>query len=100
MQFICVFVMYHTEKRKNNDYDDQNNIARETEEEESDEAESETAEDNLVDEQPIVVLDSEFQTIVAKIRKTVKLFTMSAVRNDDNLQPQSIATFGKEKAFP
>jgi len=96
---FCVCDVLYKEKRKNYDCNDQNNIARDTEEEESDEAESETAEDNLVDESPIVVLHSEFRTIVAKIRKTVKLFTMSAVRNDDNLQPQSIATFGKEKSI-
>ena len=96
---FCVCDVLYKEKRKNNDCNDQNNTARDTEEEESNEAESETAEDNLVDEQPIVVLHSEFRTIVAKIRKTVKLFTMSAVRNDDNLQPQSVATFEKEKAI-
>ena len=29
----------------------------------------------------------------------MKLLTISAMRNDDDLQPQTIATFGKEKAI-
>jgi len=75
--YLCVCDVLHKEKRKSGDCADQNNVARDTEEEESDEAKSETAADKLVDELPTVVLDSEFRTIVAKIRKTVrmKLFT-------------------------
>ena len=46
-----------------------------------------------------MVLVSEFHTIVAKVRKMVKMLRKPAMRNDDNLQPQSIASFGKEKAL-
>ena len=66
--------------------------------EEEDSDIDETAEGNL-DKLPDIVLVSEFRTIVTKVLKTVKMFRKSAVRNDNNLQPQNIASFAKEKAL-
>ncbi|GLV37553.1 hypothetical protein CBL_20365 [Carabus blaptoides fortunei] len=40
---------------------------------------------------------NELQKIVVKVRKMVKIFRKSPVRNDTNLQPQTLGTFGKEK---
>ena len=42
-------------------------------------------------------LATEFQEPVAKTRKLVQMFHRSPVRNDDNLQPNIVKTFGKEK---
>jgi len=50
------------------------------------------------DKVPDTVLVLDFHAIIAKVHKTVKLFRMFPVRNDDNLQPLSIVSFGKEKA--
>ena len=44
-------------------------------------------------------LTTEFQEPVAKIRKLVQMFRRSPVRNDDNLQPNIVKTFGKEKVL-
>jgi len=75
---------------------DGDDISRVNEEEErSDQTDDD--EDNP-DEVPDTVLVPDFHAIVEKVRKTVKLFRMSLVRNDDNLQPLSIVSFGKEKA--
>ena len=92
---LCVCDVLCKEKRKKTGCNDQNSIAREIEEKESDEAESETAEDNLVDEQPIVVLDSGVSGYRSKGPQDSE-----TVHNVCSAQrrPQRIATFGKEKA--
>ena len=64
-------------------------------EENGEEEESNEAEDNLED----VFLAPEINTIVAKLRRVVKLFRKSPVRNDDNLQHQIIVSCSKEKAL-
>lgn len=43
------------------------------------------------------VLSPNLQNVVKKVRKTVKIFRRSPVKNDDNLQPFVLETFGKEK---
>ena len=88
----------YKEKRKINEFNNKNNNANDNEIEEDDSDLDETIEDNL-DELPDIVLVSEFHTIVAKVRKIAKMFRKTAVRNDDNLQPQNIAFFGKEKVL-
>ena len=95
---MCICDVLYKEKRKINEFNNKNNNANDNEVEEEDSDIDETAEDNL-DELPDIVLVSEFRTIVTKVRKTVKMFRKSMVRNDDNLQPQNIASFGKEKAL-
>jgi len=42
-------------------------------------------------------LVSEFCTIAANIIKTVKLFSIFGVRNDEDQQPQNNATFEKKE---
>ena len=44
-------------------------------------------------------LATEFKEPVAKIRKLVQMFHRSPVRNDDDLQPNIVKTFGKEKVL-
>ena len=39
----------------------------------------------------------ELKEIIVKVRKIVKVFRKSPVRNDANLQPQNMETFGKQK---
>ena len=95
---LCICEVLYKDKRKTNEFNNKNNNANDNEVEEEDSDIDETAEDNL-DELPNIVLVSEFRTIVTKVRKTVKMFRKSAVRNDNNLQPQNIASFGKEKAL-
>ena len=95
---LCICDVLYKEKLKINEFNNKNNNANDNEVEEEDSDIDETAKDNL-DELPDIVLVSEFRTIVTKVRKTVKMFRKSAVRNDNNLQPQNIASFGKEKAL-
>ena len=95
---LCICDVLYKEKRKINEFNNKNNNANDNEVEEEDSDIDKTAEDNL-DELPDIVLVSEFRTIVTKVRKTVKMFRKSAMRNDDNLQPQNIASLGKEKAL-
>ena len=94
---LCICDVLYKEKRKINEFNNKNNNANDNEVEEEDSDIDET-EDNL-DELPDIVLVSLFCTIVTKVRKTVKMFRKSVVCNDDNLQPQNIASFGKEKAL-
>ena len=44
-------------------------------------------------------MKTEFQEPVAKIRKLVQMFCRSPVRNDDDLQPNIVKTFGKENVL-
>ena len=44
-------------------------------------------------------LTTEFQEPVAKIQKLVQVFHRSPVSNDDNLQPNIVKAFGKEKVL-
>ena len=44
-----------------------------------------------------VPLASHLQDVVKKVRKIVKLFRRSPVKNDDHLQPYILENFGKEK---
>ena len=90
---LCICDVLHKEKRKINEFNNKNNNANDNEVEKEDSDIDETAEDNL-DELPDIVLVSEFRIIVTKVRKTVKMFRKSVVRNDNNLQPQNIASFG------
>ena len=94
--WICDIL--YKEKQKINELNNKNNNPNDNEVEEEDSDIDETAEDNL-DELPGIVLVSEFHTIVIKVHKTVKMFRKSVVCNNDNLQPQNIASFGKEKAL-
>ena len=50
-------------------------------------------------DQDVPKLVPELGKVVSKVRKIVKLFRKSPVRNDDNLQPQIKLSFGKEKAL-
>ena len=50
-------------------------------------------------DQEVPKLVPELGKVVSKVRKIVKLFRKSPVRNDDNLQPQIKLSFGKEKAL-
>ena len=50
-------------------------------------------------DQDVPRLVPELGKVVSKVRKIVKLFRKSPVRNDDNLQPQIKLSFGKEKAL-
>ena len=95
---MCICDILYKEKRKINELNNKNNNANDNEVEEEDSDIDETAEDNL-DELPDIVLVSEFRTIITKVRKTVKMFRKSMVCNNNNLQPQNIASFGKEKAL-
>ena len=92
---VCICDVSYKEKRNSNERDVENNIVINTEEEDSHGAEDETAENNLAALDVVLVLD--FRTIVAKARKTVKLFIISAVCSNDNLQPQHTTSFGKDK---
>ena len=47
----------------------------------------------------VPILTTEFQESVAIIRKLVQMFCRSPVRYDDNLQPNIVKTFGKEKTL-
>ena len=95
---MCICDVLYKEKRKINEFNNKNNNANDNEVEEEDSDIDETAEDNL-DELPDIVLVSEFRTIVTKVRKTVKMFRKSVVRNGDNLQPQNIAPLEKRKLY-
>ena len=62
-------------------------------EEKSDEQECDEEQQNCFDIIP------EIKEIVKKLRKIVKIFRMSPVKNDENLQPQVQQSFGKKKSL-
>ena len=95
---LCICDILYKEKRKINEFNNKNNNAYDNEVEEDDSDLDETTEDNF-DELPDIVLVSEFHKTVARVRKIVKMFRKSAGCHDDNLQPQNIASYGKEKAL-
>ena len=91
---ISVSDVQHKEKSLDEEPIGEDNVTEENgEEEESNEAEDDFEEDFNV------FLAPEINTIVAKVRRVVKLCRKSPVRNDDNLQPQIIVSCGKEKAL-
>ena len=53
----------------------------------------------FVEEEPEIELAENFQEIIAKVRKIIKIFNKSPVKNDEVLQPQIMAKLGKEKSF-
>ena len=97
---LCICDVLYKKNYERHESNNPKKILTENEEDQDESDESDTAEENFdLDEIPNIALVSEFHTIVAKVRKTVKLFKMSAVRNDDNLQNQNNLSFGKEKAI-
>ena len=99
---LCIFNVLYKKNYEGHESNVPKKVLRENEEDqdESDEDKSGTAEENLdLDEVPNITLVSKFCTIVATVRKTMSLFKMSAVRNDDNLQSQNNLSFGKQKAI-
>jgi hypothetical protein len=98
---LSVCDLFVTKKKKqtaqvDSENNDSGSDAESDQEFDSDEEGDQGFEVNPAVENEVTFIE-EFQSIIAKIRKYIKLFKRSPVKNDDNLQPKIFEQFGKLK---
>ena len=95
---LCVMdVLYKKEKQKVSTHDIEEDNDNPVEVSKNEDIEDEDIEnEDRGDEEQEVNLIPKFQETIKKVRKTVKIFRQSPVKNDDNLQVHVFASHGKE----